>query len=148
MDYVNQMQKSGAFSTNPTPNNPRPFTPNPSQMQSPLGKTGQDSSDTQDKLAQLQEAFTIQKQRFERTLGLLQNRIDALEKEVSDMKSGNTKIAQPHTKETEKQSVEKARDALFNHKEKEVSTKPIDRNRVAPSEVQIANIFNMSGKKF
>jgi hypothetical protein len=147
MDYVNQMQKSGAFSTTPTPSNPRPFNPNPSQVQSPTGKPIQDD-EVKQKLAEMQEALAMQKNKFDRTLSILQNRIDVLEKEVAGMKAEMEKMTEKYGKMKDKEVVEQSREALFNRKDRDPVDKPIDRNNVAPSQVQIANIFNMSGKRF
>jgi hypothetical protein len=148
MDYINQMQKSGAFSTTPTPHNPRPFTPNSGQSQSPQGNSGQDDSASKSKIDELQETMAMQKNKFDRTISLLQNRIDILEKEVAGMKAEFEKMSEKYGKLKDKEVVEQSREALFNRKDKAPADKPIDRNNVAPSDVQIANIFNMSGKKF
>jgi hypothetical protein len=148
MDYINQMQKSGAFSTTPTPNNPRPFTPNQSQMQSPMGMPRQEDQAPKSKIDELTEALATQKNKYDRILGLLQNRIDVLEKEVSGMKAEFEKFSEKYGKLKDKETVEQSREALFNRKDRAPGDKPIDRNNVAPSDVQIANIFNMSGKKF
>ncbi|MGV8169279.1 MAG: hypothetical protein ACP5N3_04455 [Candidatus Nanoarchaeia archaeon] len=147
MDYVNQMQKSGAFSTTPTPNNPRPFTPTPSQMQSNMGNPTP-TDELKGKIGELQETLTLQKQKFDRTITIMQNRIDVLEKEVSNMKAEFEKIQEKFSKVRDKEVVEESREALFNRKDRAPIDKPIDRNNVAPSAVQIGNIFNMSGKKF
>ncbi|MGV8162461.1 MAG: hypothetical protein ACP5N2_03985 [Candidatus Nanoarchaeia archaeon] len=147
MDYVNQMQKSGAFSTTPNPN-PRPFNPNPSQTQSPLSRAGEEDAGLKGKLGELQETITLQKQKLERTLGIMQNRIDVLEREVSSMKAELEKMSERFSKEKEKETVAQSREALFNRKDRAPVDTPIDRNNVAPSSVQIGNIFNMSGKKF
>ncbi|MFA6072608.1 MAG: hypothetical protein WC758_00650 [Candidatus Woesearchaeota archaeon] len=146
MDYVNQMQKSGAFSTTLNPNNPRPFTPTSSQVQSPLTKTGDDESKS--KIAEFQDALAMQKNKFDRTISILQNRIDSLEKEVAGMRLEFEKIAEKYNKFKDKETVEQSREALFNRQDRPPVDKPIDRNHVAPSDVQISNIFNMSGKKF
>lgn len=148
MDYVNQMQKSGAFSTTPNPHNPRPFNPAAGQTQSPLGIPNTDNSDPKSKIAELQENMAMQKNKFERTLGILQNRIDILEKELAGMKADMEKVMEKFGKISDKDVVEQSREALFNRKDRAPVDKPIDRNNVAPSDVQIANIFNMSGKKF
>lgn len=143
MDYVNQMQKSGAFSTTPTPSNPRPFNPAGNQS---ISKPIDD--DVRAKLAEIQESLSMQKNKTDRLLGILQNRIDVLEKEVSEMKAQLEKMGESYSKIKDKEVVEQSREALFNRKDREPSDKPIDRNNVAPSQVQIANIFNMSGKRF
>lgn len=147
MDYVNQMQKSGAFSTTPTQNNPRPFTPNPSQMQSSMGKSGE-NDELRQKISEMQEILAMQKNKFDRTLTILQNRIEILEKEVSGMKAEMEKMGEKFGKLRDKETVEQSREALFNRKDRPPVDKPIDRNNVAPSAVQIDNIFNMSGKRF
>lgn len=146
MDYVNQMQKTGAFSTTPTFGNPRPFTPSPGQTQSAMGKPQDD--EVKQKLAEMQETLAMQKSKFERTIGILQNRIDVLEKEVAGMKAEMDKMTEKYSKIKDKEVVEQSREALFNRKDREPVDRPIDRNNVAPSQVQIANVFNMSGKRF
>ncbi len=147
MDYVNQMQKSGAFSTTPTPNNPRPYNPSQGQTQNPMGKQGADD-DLKQKLAEMQDMLSMQKNKFDRTLGILQNRIEVLEKEVAEMKSEFERMSEKYSRIKDKEVVEQSREALFNRKDRPPVDKPIDRNNVAPSDVQIGNIFNMSGKKF
>jgi hypothetical protein len=146
MDYVNQMQKSGAFST-PVSTSPRPYTPNTGMQQSgPAGSSGND--DLKSKISELQENMMMQKNKFERTLGIMQNRIDVLEKDVHEMKAEFEKMHEKYSKMRDKEVVEQSREALFNRKDKAPVDKPIDRNNVAPSDVQIGNIFNMSGKRF
>lgn len=147
MDYVNQMQKSGAFSTMPNSNNPRPYTPSSGQTQAPTGNPGQ-NDELKQKISEMQETLAMQKNKFERTLGILQNRIDVLEKEVSGMKTELEKFSEKYGKIRDKEIVEQSREALFNRKDRPPVDKPIDRNNVAPSDVQIGNIFNMSGKRF
>ena len=147
MDYVNQMQKTGAFNTTPqpTPGNPRPFGSVPQQPQrNPSG----DDTDAKSKLAEMQDTIATMKNKYDRTLSIYQNRVDMLEKEVAELKKQFAEIQEAYSKVKDKEVVEQSRDKLFNHKDRPPVDRPIDRNNVAPSEVQIGNIFNMSGKKF
>ncbi len=57
-------------------------------------------------------------------------------------------MSEKYGKMKDKEVVEQSREALFNRKDRPPVDKPIDRNNVAPSDVQIGNIFNMSGKRF
>jgi ribosomal protein L9 len=145
MDYVDQMQKTGAFNTapQPTPGNPRPFVP-----QQPQKGFSAEPSEASVKLAELQDALANLKNKFDRTISIYQNRVDALEREVSELKKQVAEMMEKFGKLKDKEVVEQSREKLFSHKDRPPLDKPIDRNNVAPSDVQIGNIFNMSGKKF
>ena len=102
----------------------------------------------QEQLNSLQTTMYEQKNKFERFLTINQNRIMTLEKEVNQLKDELNKKTQALERLSDKEVVQRSREALFNRKDRAPLDKPVDRNNVAPSQVQIETIFNCSGKKF
>ncbi len=111
-------------------------------------QTKEPQNDYQEQLDKLQITIQEQKNKFERFLTINQNRIMTLEKEVNELKQELQKKTQALEKLNDKEVVQRSRDALFNRKDRAPLDRPVDRNNVAPSQVQIENIFNCSGKKF
>ena len=145
-DYIQQMQRTGSIN----PVTGAVSSANPSSSSKPVGgrqEPGQAGTASTD-LLELREQLASQKNQFERYVQLSQQRMTTLEREVKELRDEFSKASQLLGKISDKQTVEKTREALFNHKEKAPMDKPIDRNNVAPKDVQIGNIFNMSGKRF
>jgi len=141
MTYLNQLQKTGTMSAVELQtrqfNNPRPTKTEPSDIDT-----------LREQLMQMQTTLLEQKNKLERFLTINQNRMMTLEKEVTSLKEELNKKSDMLTKMSDKEVVQKSREALFNRKDRAPLDRPIDRNNVAPSKVQIENIFNCSGKKF
>lgn len=102
----------------------------------------------QDQINQIQQNLQEQKNKFDRFLAINQNRIVSLEKEVNQLRDELNKKTELLNKISDRETVQRSRDALFNRKDRAPLDRAIDRNNVAPSQVQIEKIFNCSGKKF
>ncbi len=80
--------------------------------------------------------------KFNRVIALNKQKVESLGKEVeglkAQLKEANDKIAKMRDKEV----VHEAREALHNRRDKPPVDKPIDRNGVAPKDVQLENIFS------
>ena len=142
MSYLNQLQKSGTMDA--VQKQTHQFN-NPHRPQT---QQNNHHNDIQEQIHRLQNTMQEQKNKFERFLSINQNRIMTLEKEVNELKTELTKKTQVLDKMNDKETVQRSRDALFNRKDRAPLDRPVDRNNVAPSQVQIETIFNCSGKKF
>ncbi len=139
MDLIGEVQK-----TMQTMNqNQRAF-----QSQSSTSSTPSPNSDFNSRISELRDALLEQKSRFDRFVQISQNRITSLEKEVAELRVQLEKATESLMKIKDKEVVERSREALFSRKDAAPIDKPVDRNGVAPSKVQIADIFNCSGKRF
>ena len=140
MSYLNQLQQSGTIDA---------IQKQTQQFSKPQVRTTKEpQNDYQEQLDKLQITMQEQKNKFERFLTINQNRIMTLEKEVNELKQELQKKTQALEKLNDKEVVQRSRDALFNRKDRAPLDRPVDRNNVAPSQVQIETIFNCSGKKF
>jgi hypothetical protein len=150
MDYIQQMQRTASLSAQAQSfSQPQ----RPAQTATPVFTTQQSaglsqSSSLNSELNELRELVLNQKNQFERFHQISKNKIDSLEKEVAELKEQFSKARVTMDRMTDREVVERTREAVLNRKEKAPSEKPIDRNGVAPSSVQIDKIFNCSGKKF
>lgn len=142
MSYLDQLQKTGTMSaverqTMQFNNAHRAQTKQTTNLQ-----------EFQEQITQLQISMQEQKNKFDRFLSINQNRIRTLEKEVNQLKEELNKKTEVLNKMNDKEVVQRSREALFNRRDRAPLDNPVDRNNVAPSQVQIENIFNCSGKKF
>jgi len=135
-EYLNQIQRTGSVTPQATQNSFQ-------QRQNPQDQ----SAKLQQDILSLQEQITNQKNQFDRYVHITQQRVLTLEREVKELRDQLAKTSQIAEKIKDKQVVEQTREALFNHKERPPADKPIDRNNVAPKDVQIGNIFNFSGRR-
>lgn len=104
--------------------------------------------DFKEQFEEMQSAMFDQKNKFERFLKINQNRMMTLEKEVTTLREELAKKTTMLDKLSDRETTQRSREALFNRKDRAPLDRPVDRNNVAPSSVQIENIFNCSGKKF
>lgn len=118
------------------------------QTQSSQNSSSSPTNDFSSRISELRDALLEQKSRFDRFVQISQNRITSLEKEVAELRSQLDTATESLNKLKDKDVVAKSREALFSRKDAPPLDKPIDRNGVAPSQVQIENIFNCSGKRF
>lgn len=143
MSYLEQLQKTGTM--NAIERQTRQF----SDVQRAQTTTRPEANpQIQDQINQIQTNLTEQKNKFDRFLTINQNRIVTLEKEVNQLRDELNKKTELLSKISDRETVQRNRDALFNRKDRAPLDRPVDRNNVAPSQVQIENIFNCSGKKF
>ncbi|MCC7574434.1 hypothetical protein KO361_02490 [Candidatus Woesearchaeota archaeon] len=143
MSYLDQLQRTGTMDavqrqTTQFSNAPRTET---TRKEDPI-------TNFQEQINQLQTTLLEQKNKFDRFLTINQNRIMTLEKEVNQLREELNKKTQMLDKLSDKETVQRTREALFNRKDRAPLDSPVDRNNVAPSQVQIEKIFNCSGKKF
>ncbi len=124
MDYIREMQRTGTLNIKPS-----------SQIQ----------TNEQPEIIRIIEQ---QKNHFERLNEINKNKIFSLEKEVNQLREELEKATSVLNKIQDKEIVTKTREELFGRREKPPSDKPIDRNGVAPKDVQIEKIFNFSSRKF
>jgi predicted RNase H-like nuclease (RuvC/YqgF family) len=80
-----------------------------------MGKQGADD-DLKQKLAEMQDMLSMQKNKFDRTLGILQNRIEVLEKEVAEMKSEFERMSEKYSRIKDKEVVEQSREPYLTEK--------------------------------
>ena len=111
-------------------------------------KEPETTTNIEQQLNEMQTKLYEQRNKFERFLTINQNRMMTLEKEVTQLRDELKKKTEMLDKLSDKETVQKSREALFNRKDRAPLDKPVDRNNVAPSSVQIETIFNCSGKKF
>lgn len=88
------------------------------------------------------------KNQTERHLQIQKNKILTLEKEVSELRNELSKATSIIYRLQDKEVVERSREALLNRRDKPPVDRPIDRNGVAPADVQLSKIFNCAGKRF
>ncbi len=143
MSYLNQLHKSGTMDV--VQRQTHQFSKRPQQT---TRRDEQEQEEVQNQITQLQTMLREQKNKFDRFLSLNQNRIMTLEKEVNELKKEINQKTQAMQKMSDREVVQRSRDALFNRQERAPLDRPVDRNNVAPSKVQIETIFNCSGKKF
>jgi len=139
MDLIAEVQKTMEMMNQ----NQRAF-----QTQSSQNSSSSPTNDLTSKISELRDALFEQKSRFDRFVQISQNRIASLEKEVTEFKTQLDKATESLGKIRDKEVVERSREALFSRKDAPPMDRPVDRNGVAPSKVQIADIFNCSGKRF
>ena len=144
MSYLDQLQKSGTMDA--VQRQTKQFSDGPRQ-QMHISKS-EPTPQFQDQINQIQQNIQEQKNKFDRFLTINQNRIVTLEKEVNQLRDELNKKTELLNKISDRETVQRSRDALFNRKDRAPLDRPVDRNNVAPSQVQIENIFNCSGKKF
>jgi hypothetical protein len=101
-----------------------------------------------DNIRELREMIIHQKNHFDRFKEIAGKRIIALEQELARNNSQLKHALEFINKIKDKAVVEQSRETLFNRKDRAPLDKPVDRNGVAPKDVQIVDIFNCSGKKF
>jgi chromosome segregation ATPase len=143
MSYLDQLQKSGTMEA--VQRQTRQFSDVPRQQ---MHTSRPETPQVQEQINQIQEKLQEQKNKFDRFLTINQNRIVTLEKEVNQLRDELNKKTELLNKISDRETVQRSRDALFNRKDRAPLDRPVDRNNVAPSQVQIENIFNCSGKKF
>lgn len=131
MDYVQQLRNTGTFN------------PSTGAVQTPVSPT-----DSLREIQSLRESFDLMKTKFERTLQLHNNKIYSLEKEVNELREELKQKTEVISKIRDQEVVQKSREALFSRKDRAPADKPIDRNNVAPADVQIMKVFNFSNKRF
>lgn len=129
MSYLHEMQRTGTINTN-----------TPMQMQATASKQGT--------IEELKDIIQNQKEYFERLIQVNKNRTLSLEKEVSQLRKELDTAKSTLEKINDKEVVARTREELFGRREKPPSEKPIDRNGVAPKDVEIGKIFNFSSKRF
>ena len=87
------------------------------------------------------EDMEEQRRIFERHISINRQKINSLEKEVEQLKMVVQKTTEFMNKMNDSEAVAKRREALHSRRERPPSDRPIDRNGVAPSDVQIRDIF-------
>ena len=87
------------------------------------------------------EDMEEQRRIFERHISINRQKINSLEKEVEQLKMVVKKTTEFMNKINDSEVVAKKREALHSRRERPPSDRPIDRNGVAPSDVQIREIF-------
>ncbi|MFP4567777.1 MAG: hypothetical protein ACLFN8_02435 [Candidatus Woesearchaeota archaeon] len=143
MSYLEQLQKNGTMSA------VERQTSQFSNAQRAQTRTIHDPiHDFKEQIDKLQTSMFDQRNKFERFLTINQNRMMTLEKEVNELRSELTRKTEMLNKLSDKETVQRSREALFTRQDRVPLDRPVDRNNVAPSQVQIENIFNCSGKKF
>ncbi len=101
----------------------------------------QQTTETKQPNQDILEEIESQKQFLLRLIKLNKQKIDSLEKEVAQLQQTNKKNQDFIEKIKDKDVVARSREALHNRVDKDPIDKPIDRNGVAPKDVQIQNIF-------
>jgi hypothetical protein len=123
MDYVASLQRQGILNTE------RPTTTSFSQQ-----------SLQQNQVASDREAMLL------RLANTNKERITSLEKEVSHLTQQLAKVMEFVEKLQDTETVTNARRAIQERRDRPPVDRPIDRNNVAPSQVQLENIF-YSGRR-
>lgn len=131
MDYIQQMKNTGTMA----------FGQNRS-------RNSYQDTEAKAEMLELRQQIVDQKNRVDRVLKLSQEKIYSLEKEVNELRTELKKCTDVITKITDKDTVQRTRDALFSRREKAPADKPIDRTGVCPKDVQIEKLFNFSNKRF
>jgi len=153
VNYISQMQTLGIIvpdrynDKTPTDHHEPTITkPTPPQPDNPEQLTLSQSTF----ITKLTEALTYQAQQFERFKELTEKKFTTLSKDLLELTMQLKEARQHINKLKEKLEVTQAREALINYQQgdKPPLDKPIDRNGVAPKDVQIHDIFNFSGKRF
>jgi len=125
MDFIQQVQRTVSFEANPQNNNSKEMEPN-----------------------DIMQIVLNLKNQTERHIQIQKNKIFTLEKEVSELRDKLSKVSAIAYKIQDKEVVERSREAAFSRRDKPPADKPIDRNGVAPADVEITKIFNCAGKRF
>ncbi|MFP4524547.1 MAG: hypothetical protein ACLFO2_04535 [Candidatus Woesearchaeota archaeon] len=94
-------------------------------------------------IRQLKDAITYQAQQFDRFRELAERKFTSLSKDVMELNMELKQAQQTIAKIRDKEEVAAARQALSDYQkgDKPPSEHPIDRNGIAPSEVQLDKIF-------
>lgn len=87
-----------------------------------------------------------QKAMFQRVIENNKNRIYALEKEVGELALKLKKATEFMEKLNDKDVVSRSREALYSMQNRKPVDRPIDRNNVAPKDVDIQKIFYFGNK--
>ena len=113
------------------------------QQQSQQNDDGQLTLTQSEVIQQLKEAVQYQAKQFDRFKELAERKFTTLSKDVMELRMELKQAQQTIAKLRDKEDVAAARQALHKYQQgdKPPSDQPIDRNGVAPSEVQIENIF-------
>jgi len=135
MDYMQQVQRTVSLNSY-------------EQHSTPPQNVAHHSSSVQKQLDDLKEIVEVQKNHLERFQQINKNRLYSLEKEVSELREKLGKTTEIIERINDVEVVQRTRDALSSRRDKPPADKPIDRNGVAPKDVQIDKIFNFSGKRF
>ncbi len=98
----------------------------------------------------LADALQFQATQFDRFREISERKFTTLSKDLLDVTMQLKESNQLLAKLRDKHEVAAAREAMHSYQrgDKPAAEKAIDRNGVAPSAVQIENIFNCSGKRF
>jgi hypothetical protein len=125
------------------------------QQSAPAQQAVRNPSANQDELVQtvikLQEALAYLSTQFERYKEINDKRANTLRADVEEFAAGIQEKLAFIEKLKDKHEATESREALVRYQQssgKEPVDKPIDRNGVAPKDVQIGSIFNCSGKRF
>lgn len=97
----------------------------------------------------LVETIQEQEQRFKRYKELTEQKFNTLAKEFLEMSTTIKKLQETIEKIKDKEEVTKAREFLMEYQkgDRPPLDRPIDRNGVAPKDVQITEIFNFSRRR-
>ena len=114
MSYLDQLQKSGTMSAVEKQTRQFNSVPRTHTHKEP-------ESDFQGVIEQLQVTISEQKNKFDRFLTINQNRMMVLEKEVNMLKEELSKKTEMLSKLSDRETVERSREALFNRKDRALS---------------------------
>ncbi|MFT4282994.1 MAG: hypothetical protein ACMXX6_01065 [Candidatus Woesearchaeota archaeon] len=123
MSYLQEMQKAGVININQTKPIVKEMTP-----------------------IEITNTLIEQKAMFQRVIQNNKNRIKDIEKEVGELASKLKEATEFINKIKDREIVEKTREKLYSMRDKKPMDKPIDRNNVAPKDVDIQKIFYAGGR--
>ena len=152
MGYVEQMQSMGIINDSPSSSSgsfneiQRRINQAQAIQRDPEQLTIGDSAI----IERFKQAIEYQAAQFERFRQLTEQKFTTLSKDVLDLTMELKQARAIIQKLKDKEETLQARAALQAYQRGDAPPKeiPIDRNGVAPSEVQIEQIFNFSGKRF
>ena len=145
MTYVSQMQSMGVI----IPNRQRQAQVNYAQQQQQQAPQVA-QQDHLEIISKLQEALQYQAVQFQRYKDITDRKFTSLSKDLLDITMQLRETQKVMGKIKDKHDTAQARADLMRYQQgdRAPADMPIDRNGVSPKDVQIADIFNCSGKRF
>ena len=119
-------------------------------VQAPQQEPGQLTLDQAELIQKMKQALEFQAVQFDRFRELTERKFTSLSKELLDLTMQLKEARDIAIKLRDKEDVIAARAALHQYQQgdKPPVNQAIDRTGVAPSQVQVHDIFNCSGKRF
>ncbi|MBD3208923.1 hypothetical protein GF367_00710 [Candidatus Woesearchaeota archaeon] len=110
---------------------------------------GQVTLEQSEILTKLKEALKHQATQFERYRQITEQKFTTLSKELLDVTMQCKQLQHAVTQIKDKEDITAAREALHRYQQgdKPPGGEPIDRNGIAPKDVQLESIFNFSARK-